>query len=92
VIIFRSPSRGGASLRRPAFFLGVLDVDIIYVLAVLIVVGVVLYLIQNYLPIDQTIKMLINVVIVLFLLLWLLRFFGVVVGPRHSLLIVPANP
>jgi hypothetical protein len=62
--------------------------DIIQVLVVLIIVGVCLYLVQTYLPIAQPIKMIINVVIVLFLILWLLNVFGLtghyIVGPARG--------
>lgn len=61
--------------------------DIITVVVVLIVVGVLLWLVQTYLPIAAPIKMLIQVVVVLFLVLWLLNVFGITgrlptVGPR----------
>lgn len=43
----------------------------------LIVVGVILYLVNAYLPMDQMIKNIINIVIVIIMILWLLRVFGV---------------
>jgi hypothetical protein len=47
----------------------------------LAIIGVCLYLI-NLLPIDGTIKTIIRVVVILFVLLWLLQGFGVFgVGP-----------
>ena len=42
----------------------------------LIVVGVILYLINNYLPMDGKIKSILNVVVVIAVILWLLRSFG----------------
>ena len=49
--------------------------SLIGVLLVLIVVGVVLYLVETTLPIDATIKTIIRVVVVLFVLLWLVQIF-----------------
>jgi len=49
--------------------------SLIYLLVVLILLGAILYLVQR-LPIDATIKTLIYVVIVIFLLLWLVGILG----------------
>lgn len=49
----------------------------ITVLVTLIIVGVVLFLIETYVPLSPPIKTLIRVVVVLFLCLWLLRIFGI---------------
>lgn len=43
----------------------------------LIVVGVLLWLVNNKLPMDGTIKTIINVVVIIAVVLWLLRSFGV---------------
>jgi hypothetical protein len=51
--------------------------SIISVLIVLIVVGVVLWLINTYLPMDRKIKTILNVVVVIVVVLWLLSAFGV---------------
>ena len=42
----------------------------------LVVVGVILYLINNYLPMDGKIKSILNIVLVIAVILWLLRSFG----------------
>lgn len=47
------------------------------VVIVLIVVGVVLWLINTYIPMDQKIKSILNIVIVIAVVLWLLQVFGV---------------
>lgn len=47
-------------------------------LIVLVVAGVCLYLVENYIPLAEPIKIVIRVVVVLFLILYLLRVFGVV--------------
>ena len=50
---------------------------ILTVLIVLIVAGVILYLVNNYIPMDGKIKKILNVVVVLVLIVWLLKIFGV---------------
>ncbi len=47
------------------------------ILLVLIVVGVVLWLINSYIPMDGKIKSILNVVVVIAVVLWLLKAFGV---------------
>lgn len=47
------------------------------VLLVLIVVGVILWLINAYIPMDAKIKNLLNIVVVIAVVLFLLRAFGV---------------
>jgi hypothetical protein len=51
--------------------------SLISVLIVLIVVGVGLWLINNYIPMDGKIKKILNVVVVIIVILWLLSAFGV---------------
>ena len=50
---------------------------LISVVVVLIVVGVLLWLVNTYIPMDQKIKTIINVVVVIAVVLWLLNVFGV---------------
>jgi hypothetical protein len=50
---------------------------LISVVIVLIVVGVLLWLVNTYIPMDQKIKTIINVVVVIAVVLWLLNVFGV---------------
>lgn len=60
--------------------------DLISLLIVLILVGVALYLIERFIPMDDAIKIVIRVVVILVLVLWLLSAFGVgnfYIGPRH---------
>ncbi len=47
------------------------------VLIAIIVVGVLLWLINTYIPMDRKIKSILNIVVVVVLVLWLLRAFGV---------------
>jgi hypothetical protein len=46
------------------------------VLLVLIVVGVILWLINTYIPMDRKIKNILNVVVVIAVIIWLLKVFG----------------
>ena len=46
------------------------------VLLTLIVVGVLLWLVNTYIPMDAKIKRLLNIVAVVAVVLWLLRVFG----------------
>jgi hypothetical protein len=50
---------------------------LINVVIALIVVGVILWLINNYLPMDGKIKRILNGVVVIVVVLWLLQVFGV---------------
>ena len=43
----------------------------------LIVVGVLLWLVNNYIPMDAKIKNILNIVVVIAVVLWLLSAFGV---------------
>ena len=46
------------------------------IIVVLIVVGVLLWLVNNYIPMDGNIKNILNVVVVIIVVLWLLQAFG----------------
>jgi hypothetical protein len=48
---------------------------LISIVVVLIIVGVVLYLVETYIPLSPPIKLVIRVVVVLALCLWLLQTF-----------------
>jgi len=50
---------------------------ILTILIVLIVAGVLLYLVNNYIPMDRKIKNILNVVVVIAVIVWLLKIFGV---------------
>lgn len=51
---------------------------LINVIILLVIIGVVLYVVESLLPIDATIKRLIQIVVILAVCLWLLQVFGVV--------------
>ena len=46
------------------------------IIIVLIVVGIILWLINNYIPMDRKIKSILNAVVVIAVILWLLDVFG----------------
>jgi hypothetical protein len=50
---------------------------ILTIVLVLIVVGVVLWLINRYIPMQSTIKNILNAVVVIAVVIWLLKAFGV---------------
>ncbi|HUX61539.1 MAG TPA: Thivi_2564 family membrane protein [Ignavibacteriaceae bacterium] len=50
--------------------------SLIGLVIVLIVVGVVLWLINSYIPMQSTIKKILNAVVIIVVVLWLLRAFG----------------
>ena len=50
---------------------------IISVLIVLVVVGLLLWLANTYIPMDGKIKNILNIVVVVLVVLWLLNIFGV---------------
>ena len=50
---------------------------LIQLVVVLVVVGVLLWAINSYIPMQATIKRILNVVVVLVVVLWLLSVFGI---------------
>jgi hypothetical protein len=49
---------------------------LLQILIVLIVVGVLLWLVNSYIPMQGTIKSILNAVVVIVVVLWLLNVFG----------------
>ncbi len=50
--------------------------DLVQFLVIIIVVGVLLWLVNNYIPMDRKIKQILNIVVVVVLVLWILKVFG----------------
>ena len=50
---------------------------LLYVVGLLIVVGVLLWLVNTYIPMDGKIRNILNVVVVVCVVIWLLHVFGV---------------
>ena len=44
----------------------------------MIVVGVLLWLVNSYIPMDSKIKQILNIVVVIVVVIWLLQVFGVI--------------
>ncbi|MBN2242749.1 MAG: hypothetical protein JW793_08660 [Acidobacteria bacterium] len=51
---------------------------LIHIVVVLIVVGVLLWLVNRYIPMAASIKNILNIVVIIAVVLWLLRAFGVI--------------
>jgi len=60
-----------------------MDANLIHVLIVLVVVGVLLWLVNTYVPMQGTIKTILNAVIVIAVVLWLLQDFGLLSALTH---------
>ena len=50
--------------------------SLLSLIVVLVVVGVLLWLVNNYIPMDSKIKNILNVVVVILVVIWLLQAFG----------------
>jgi hypothetical protein len=51
---------------------------LIQLVIVLVVVGLILWVINSYIPMQSTIKKILNVVVVIVVILWLLSVFGLI--------------
>jgi hypothetical protein len=52
--------------------------SVIGVVLTLVVVGVLLWLLNNYIPMDGKIKRILNAVVVIVVIIWLLQAFGLI--------------
>jgi hypothetical protein len=50
--------------------------DLVQFALVIIVVGVLLWLVNTYIPMDSQIKRILNIVVVVALIIWILKVFG----------------
>jgi hypothetical protein len=50
---------------------------ILTILVVIIVAGVILWLVNSYIPMQRTVKNILNAVVVIILVVWLLNVFGI---------------
>jgi hypothetical protein len=53
---------------------------LIQLVIVLIVIGVLLWLVNTYIPMDSKIKNIMNIVVVIAVVIWLLNVFGLLAG------------
>jgi len=60
----------------------------IQLIIILIAVGVLLWLVNTYIPMDRKIKNILNIVVVVAVVLWLLSVFGVI-GPLPGIRLRP---
>ncbi len=51
---------------------------LIQLVIILVVVGVILWVINSYIPMQATIKKILNAVVVIAVILWLLNVFGII--------------
>jgi hypothetical protein len=59
--------------------------DIVHILIVLVVIGVLLWLVNTYVPMEATMKRIVNVVVIILVVLWLLSlFFPGIMSGFHS--------
>jgi len=56
---------------------------LLQVLIVLIVVGVLLWLVNSFIPMQRTIKSILNAVVIIVVVLWLLNIFGLFHSISH---------
>jgi hypothetical protein len=56
---------------------------LVQILLVLIVVGVLLWLVNSFIPMQGTIKSILNAVVVIVVVLWLLNVFGLMHSLNH---------
>ena len=57
--------------------------SLISVLITLIIIGILLWLVNNYIPMDGKIKRILNIVVIIVTVLWLLSAFGVLGSMEH---------
>jgi hypothetical protein len=72
-------------LEREKYFRSIRDrherrntMPLIHLVIVLVVVGVILWVINNYIPMQGNIKKILNVVVIIGVAIWLLSVFGII--------------
>jgi hypothetical protein len=59
-------------------------VPLVTLVIILIVIGVLLYLVNNYIPMDSKIKSILNIIVVIGVVIWLLQAMGMM-GPINAI-------
>ena len=59
-------------------------IDFVAVILILIIVGVLLWLINRFIPMDSKIKQILNIVVVIVVVVWLLQGYGIIGSLRGS--------
>ncbi|MBF0479178.1 MAG: hypothetical protein HQL26_06810 [Candidatus Omnitrophica bacterium] len=52
--------------------------SLISVVVVLVVIGVILWMVNTYIPMDAKIKSILNIVVLIVVVIWLLQAFGII--------------
>ena len=58
--------------------------DLVTVIITLIVIGILLWAINRYIPMDSKIKSILNIVVVIVVVIWLLQGYGVIGSLRGN--------
>jgi hypothetical protein len=58
------------------YYSKIIIMPLLTVLLILVVAGVILWLVNTYIPMDRKIKNILNVVVVIAVIIWLLKVFG----------------
>ena len=58
--------------------------SLLTLILVLVAVGVLLWLVNSYIPMDSKVKMILNVVVIIFLIIWLLKATGLWQSLSHA--------
>jgi len=66
-----------AQITFESSLLKLINMPLLTILLVIIVVGVLLWLVNSFLPMDNNIKKILNVVVIIILIVWLLKVFGI---------------
>lgn len=53
---------------------------LIGLIIILVVIGVLMWMVNTYIPMQESIRTILNIVVVIVVLLWLLNIFGVIGG------------
>ncbi len=56
---------------------------ILTIILVILVAGVILWLVNSFIPMQRTIKGILNAVVIIILVIWLLKVFGVLDGLQN---------
>ena len=58
---------------------------LIFLIITLVIVGVVLWAVNTYIPMDAKIKNILNVAVIIFVVIWLLKAFGLLSGMNMTI-------
>ena len=58
--------------------------SLLSLIVVLVIIGILMYLINAFIPMDASIKRILNVVVIVFLVIWLIQAFGLL-GPLQNI-------